>query len=84
MMKQTLFSHELIGQHITVVGSTNAAQVGMTGKIVDETKMTLVVGHAQQRKTLLKSNIIFTVGNSHHLIRGKEILKRPEERLKGK
>jgi ribonuclease P protein subunit POP4 len=76
------FPHELIGKEVVVVTSTNPHQNGIKGKIIDETKQTLKIKCNGEIKTLLKSNLTIKVDKFETLIRGKDLLKRPEERLK--
>ena len=81
-MKNKTFPHELIGQEIMVINSTNPAQVGISGKIVDETKSTIKIESKEGIKTLLKSTITFKIKNNG-VIDGRTLMKRPEERIKG-
>ena len=83
MQKKTLYPYELIGEEIEVVDSTNKANLQIKGKVVDETKTTLIVEQGKKVKTLLKNNIVFKLISSGQIIKGQEIAKRPEERLKG-
>jgi RNase P/RNase MRP subunit p29 len=71
---------ELIGLQATVVDSANKANIGIKGKITDETKNTLAIG----KKILLKKDIIIEaeVDNQKIMIEGKKITKNPEERIK--
>jgi ribonuclease P protein subunit POP4 len=77
------FPHELIGKEITIIGADNPSLLGITGKVVDETKFTLKVKHEGKVKMLLKKNITFKIGATGLVIEGKNIAKKPEERLKG-
>jgi ribonuclease P protein subunit POP4 len=78
------FTGELVGQHIEVVESSNQSTiVGMKGKIVDETQQTLVVEVNGERKTLLKHAVVIRL-DSGEVVEGRTIMKRPEERMKGK
>ena len=79
-----IFPHELIGQEIIVVSSTNKNQVGKTGKIIDETCHTIVVQLEGKQKTLLKNTIQFKLKETGEVINGKNINKRSEDRLKGR
>jgi len=83
-MVKTIYLHELIGEKIEVVEASNPSNLGITGKIVDETKSTIKVDHKGKVKTLLKETITFKLIGKNQLINGKDIVKRPEERLKGK
>ena len=84
MVKKTIFPHELIGEEIEIIASTNESNVGKKGKIVDETKSTIKLQHKNQTKTLMKSAITFKLIKTGQTIEGQDIIKRPEERLKGK
>ncbi len=68
---------ELIGSNIEVVSSSNKTLVGLKGKIVEETKNTITLDNG---KKLLKSHIKIKIGND--IIEGKNIKKRPEDRIK--
>ena len=82
-MKKT-FPHELIGRIIEIIDSKNPSSIGIKGKIVDETKSTIKVLKEDSRQvTLLKNTITFKIPETGEIIRGEEITKRPEERLKG-
>lgn len=82
-MKKKTYPYELIGKEIVVVKSTNAHNEGICGRIVDETKATLVVEHNGKMKRLLKNTITFKLKSNGMIISGVEINKRPEERIKG-
>jgi ribonuclease P protein subunit POP4 len=79
-MKKTLYPRELIGEEVEVILSNNQSQVGIKGKVIDETKSTLNVGG----KVLLKNSITIKLLSSGEIIHGQEIVKRPEDRIKGK
>lgn len=80
------FRQELIGKTILVVNSANPSQFGLKGKVVDETQSTIKIGSAGKIKTLFKRNIQFKIetepGKFGHTIGGKDLAKRPEERIK--
>ena len=82
MVKKKPFPYELIGNQIIVVESTNKNNVGMTGRVVDETKFTLVVEEKGLTKRLFKRIIVFKIKKTGQLVDGKDIVRRPEERLK--
>ena len=84
MIKKIPCSQELIGEKMEVAESKNKSNIGLTGTIVDETKMTLVVESHGKRRMLFKNNIIFKLIKNNKLICGSDILKRPEERIKSK
>ena len=80
-MKKT-YRQELIGQKIKIIKSKNKDNLDLTGKIVDETKHTIKISHRGQIKTLMKNNITFQLKDL--IIEGKNITKRPEERIKSR
>ncbi|HLC97704.1 MAG TPA: ribonuclease P protein subunit [Candidatus Nanoarchaeia archaeon] len=82
-MKKAVFPHELIGEEVVVVTAANPALLGISGKIVDETKATIRVLQEGGIKTLLKSAVTFKLVRTGKVIDGKTLLKRPEDRLKG-
>jgi ribonuclease P protein subunit POP4 len=83
--KKNLKQHELIGLHAEVVGAQNKANVGLKGKVVNETQKTLVIRDAS---TLLKR--VFKRGSAFKVtlpdgkeveLNGDEIAFRPWERI---
>ncbi len=81
-MSKNVYPHELIGKEIEVIDSKNKSNLGIKGKVVDETKNTISVFCDEETKTLMKSNITFKIKETNFIIEGKEITKRPEERIK--
>ncbi len=77
-----MYRKELIGKEIKLLESTNQHQKGWEGRIIDETKSTLKLEVGTKEKTLFKSNIIFLLKKENLIINGREISKRPEERIK--
>ncbi|MBI2112336.1 ribonuclease P protein subunit [Candidatus Woesearchaeota archaeon] len=43
MIKKTMFPYELIGEDVEIVDAKNVYDKGIKGKIIDETKETLVI-----------------------------------------
>ena len=79
-MGRIQFPHELIGKEVTIIKATNPSLIGISGKIVDETKSTITL----ESKILLKNAITLKIKNSGEIISGKDIIKKPEDRIKGK
>ncbi|XP_044763095.1 ribonuclease P protein subunit p29 [Coccinella septempunctata] len=74
---------ELIGAEVTVVRSKVPTQIGMTGILVLETKMTFqLVTPASQLKTILKETSVFEfrLDNMKFTIFGKHLMTRASER----
>jgi len=83
MVAKVVYPHELIGELMEVVKTTNKANLTVKGKIVDETKSTLKIEQRGKIKILLKSSIVFKISRTGEVIEGKTIIKRPEDRVKG-
>ena len=83
MKKSKQFPFELIGRKVIVVESTNKPLEGLKGEIVDETKETITLQTDKARKMLLKKSLVSLKLENGQIIGGKEISKRPEERIKG-
>ena len=81
-MNKKTFPHELIGTEIEIIKSTNSSNLGIQGKVIDETKSLLKIEQNHTIKSLFKKNITFKIKNTGQVIDGKSIIKRPEERLK--
>lgn len=77
------FPYELVGEEMEVISSTNPSNLKVTGKIVDETKFTLKIKQNNEIKTLFKNNMVFRLKRSNQILDGKDLTKRPEERIKG-
>lgn len=81
-----ILQHEIIGLRARVVESRNAYQVGIEGTILDETAKTVVLlTDKGGRKRILKSDVKLLLrlpDGTLVLVDGKELVGRPEERLK--
>ena len=84
MARKDIFPHELIGEEIEVVDSKNKSNIGIHGKIIDETKETLKVHQGNGKEAvLMKSIITFKLCSTGKVISGEQVARRPEDRLKG-
>jgi ribonuclease P protein subunit POP4 len=80
-----ILKHEFIGLNAKVVRSTHPNYVGITGKVIDETRNTLVIRHKNKDKVVVKNTAVF-----HFIlpdgtiveIEGDAIVGRPEDRIK--
>jgi len=75
------FKREIIGLDIEVRGAKNKDLVGVEGKIIDESKNSILIKKGDKKKRLLKDQIKVL------LIQGKavdvkKIANRPEERIR--
>jgi ribonuclease P protein subunit POP4 len=76
---------ELIGTEAKVAKSRHNCNVGLSGKVMDETRNTFTILHEGKRKTLLKETSVFDFRFSDGTvveIDGKLLVGRPEDRLK--
>jgi ribonuclease P protein subunit POP4 len=78
-----LRKHELIGLRVEVVESTDPSQRQLEGRVVDETRNTLVLEVAGEEKHIPKhgSRFRFAVQGGVE-VSGDEIRYRPEDRVK--
>jgi len=82
-----LVRHELIGLKVRIKDSTNKSQVGLTGKVVDETFKILKIETNKGEKIIPKdvAIFIFTLPNGTKVqVDGKILIGRPEDRIKKK
>ena len=83
----TITQSELIGLNAKVTKSTNPDSVGITGKVIDETRNTLTIRHNDEDKVIPKETTIFqfTLPNGSIVeVEGNAITGRPEDRVKKK
>ena len=83
--KENLPRHEFIGLMVEVIESKNKSQVGLKGRVIDETQKTIKIEYKGKEKVIPKSGSVFrfTLPNGEKMsIRGDAILCRPEDRIK--
>ncbi len=84
---ENLARHELIGLSVLVVGSTDRGLVGISGRIVDETRNTLLVETERGTKRIPKLNtsLTFTLLDGQRArVSGSILISRPENRINKK
>ena len=84
---ENLARHELIGLSVLVVGSTDRGLVGISGRIVDETRNTLLVETERGTKRIPKLNtsLTFTLPDGQRArVSGSILISRPENRINKK
>ena len=82
-----IVQYELIGLNAKVVKSSHPNYVGMEGKVIDETRNTIIITHGNKNKTIVKEASVFhfTMPDGTIVeINGKIIVGRPEDRIKKK
>ena len=87
MMKVTpgIVQHEFIGLETKVVRSSSPHVVGISGRVVDETRNTFTILHNGKRRIIIKDTAIFDFvmpDGTVVEIDGKVIMRRPEDRIK--
>lgn len=84
---ENLARHELIGLSVLVAGSTDSGLVGVSGRIVDETRNTLLVETERGTKRIPKSNtsLTFTLPDGLRArVSGSILISQPENRINKK
>ncbi len=84
---ENLVRHELIGLKAKVVDSSNPKNVGIKGRIVDETRNILVIEKTDGKEVKLvkEENVfVFDLGGERISVDGKVLVGRPEDRIKKK
>ncbi len=81
-----IIRYELIGLKAEVIDSKNKSNIGTKGKIIDETKHTIIIEHKNKGKRLLKNNITLkiTINSQTTIVQGKLLSGKPKERIKTK
>jgi ribonuclease P protein subunit POP4 len=82
--RENLLAHELIGLRVLVVRSTSLPFIGLEGRVIDETKNTLVIESKKGELRIPKKTCTFRFyfRNESAVVDGKEIAYRPEDRPK--
>jgi ribonuclease P protein subunit POP4 len=81
----TFIQGELIGLNAKVVKSTNPSNVGIHGKVIDETRNTLVMRNDDNTHIIAKETSIFQFKLQNGTVvevEGNAIIGRPEDRVK--
>jgi ribonuclease P protein subunit POP4 len=82
--RQNVVNHELIGLRATIVGSTNRDSVGISGRVVDETRNIFVLESGGREKKAAKhgNTFEFELPESGKVtIDGDILVGRPEDRV---
>lgn len=81
LLKTHIKTYEFIGKTVKIVKSNNAAQIGLEGKIIDETQNTFII---EPNKKVLKKEIVLRmeIDQKNIEIDGKIVIGRPYDRIK--
>jgi len=74
--------HELIGLEMEIVGSSDTSLVGVGGRIVDESKNTLIIDVGGREKRISKKIVRWAIKDTDIVVDGAKIAYRPEDRIK--
>jgi ribonuclease P protein subunit POP4 len=80
-----IIQQELIGLNAKVVRSSHAGYVGTEGKVLGETRNTILILHKNKKKIIIKNTSVFdftTPDGTIVEIDGKVIIGRPDARIK--
>ncbi len=84
MTPETLVKHELIGLMVEIADSTNPSLTGISGRVVDETRNTLVVETDDGEKRVPKAcaRFTFTLPDGRQArVEGLVLESQPENRI---
>jgi len=87
MKATTVTQSELIGLKAKVLKSTNPSNIGISGKIIDETRNTVTIRDGNDDKIIAKETAVFQLTLQDGTVvevEGNAMLGRPEDRVKKK
>jgi len=87
LTESNIHQHELMWLSTLVVSSSNPSQVGIKGRLVDETMRTITVSDGGKERMIQKKGTCFefTLPNgSTVVVEGRRIADRPIERVKAR
>jgi len=84
--QENLVMHELIGLEASITKSNNREIIGISGKVIDETKSMLFINTKSGIKKIPKeiTEWEFSFHDNKLIVDGNLLAKRPQERLGGK
>lgn len=79
-----ILRHELIGLPVRVVEDSNPCNVSISGRVIDESRKTLVIRQGMKIKRIAKENasFLFSLAEGEIEVKGSALMGRPEERVK--
>ena len=79
--------HELIGLKVEMIQTRNSCETLIRGKVVDESRNTLLILNGEQKKKIEKRNAVFRFNlpdGTAVEVDGQILVGRPEDRVKKK
>ncbi|MBU1121059.1 ribonuclease P protein subunit [Candidatus Micrarchaeota archaeon] len=83
--KENIIAHELNGLKVKAIKSCDKNKEGMRGKVIKETKNTLVIEEKEGEEKILpkkEADLEFLVGGKKISVEGRNLVGKPEERIK--
>jgi|SRR3989344_3236802 len=82
--RENILVHELIGLPASVLKSTDRAREGVSGRVIDETRNTIIVETRAGEKIVPKNEAVFAfaLGNEKVEVDGSGIIYSPAQRIK--
>ena len=81
----SIIQSEFIGLEVKVVKSSNPSIIGISGRIIDETRNTFVILTDSKKRVIIKDTSVFIFMLPYGKkvqINGKVVIGRPEDRIK--
>ncbi len=81
---EDLVRHELIGLDVKITSSSNLVNIGIQGRVVDESRNTLTIETKAGTRTVIKDQCEFSFRLDRKWVKvdGKLLVARPEDRVK--
>ena len=81
-----ILRHELIGLDVKVVRDSNPCNTSLSGRVIDESRNTIVIEHRGEAKRIAKQDalFLFSLPEGNVEVEGKALVGRPEDRVKRK
>jgi RNase P/RNase MRP subunit p29 len=80
-MVNALLNQSWIGRDMVVTSSPDAALIGRSGLIIDETRETIIILENDREVVLGKNSIEFNIGGSNATVVGTLLRQRSEDRI---
>lgn len=85
LSRKNVMRHELIGLEARVINSSDPTLLGVHGRILDETRGTLVIENSSGVKIIPKAGSTYEIklpDGEKMVIEGQKLIGRPEERVR--
>ena len=84
---ENIVRHELIGLPVKIIKSTNPSNVGIEGKVIDESRNTITIQTKKGKRNFVKEQCTFSFelpDGERVSVDGRVLVARPEDRIKKK